>query len=86
MSIRCGNPKHDKFIAKAHYHDSVAEVRACYASPEGHYSIEEQEHAAWNSYCEDDPDKAYERHLENQGYWEARYDEDMARELGVDIF
>ena len=85
MSIRCGNPKHDKFIAKAHYHDSVAEVRACYSSREGIPSIEEQEYADWNAYG-DDPDAAYERHLENQGYWEARADEDMARELGVDIF
>lgn len=84
--IRCGNPKHDKFIAKAHYHDSVDEVRLCYRLSGGIPSIEEQEYADWNAYCEDDPDKAFERHLENQGYWEARADEDMARELGVAIF
>ena len=81
--IRCGNPKHDKFVAKAHYHDSVAEVRACYASPEGHYSIEEQEHAAWNSYCEDDPDAAYERHLETCMWDEHRAFEAWEASMGL---
>ena len=43
--IRCGNPKHDKFVAKAHYHDSVDEVRLCYRLSGGIPSIEEQEYA-----------------------------------------
>ena len=66
MSIRCGNPKHDKTLTKEHHHHSVSEVRLCYSLGDNIlYSIEEQDYADWNATCEDDPDRAYERHLEN---------------------
>lgn len=66
MSVRCGNPKHDKLIANAHHHDSVSEVRLCYSLGDNVlYSVEEEDYASWNSYVDNDPDQAYERHLEN---------------------
>lgn len=87
--IRCGNRLHDKAIAKEHHHDSVAEVRLCYSLGENRvYSVEEDE-----AYAEDlaakaewEAEQGYERYLENQGYWEARADEEHEMAMGIDPF
>lgn len=63
MSVRCGNKAHDFDISSVHYHGSVAEVRECYASDYGIRSIQEGQQDAWE--IANDPDIAYERHLEN---------------------
>lgn len=85
--IRCGNPKHDKTLTREHHHDTVSEVRLCYSLGENIlYSHEEQDYADWNAGCGYDADAAYERHLENAGYWEARADEDREISMGVDPF
>lgn len=87
MSIKCGNRSHDKFLAKEHHHESVAQVRHCYEVEGGIWSIEEEDHASWNSYLEDDPDVAYERHLENACWEEHRAFEAWEAARGVvDVF
>lgn len=89
MTIRCGNPKHDKSLTVEHHHDTVAQVRLCYSLGENFLwsNEEEMERVAWDSYSEyDNPDAAYERHLESQGYWEARVDEEREMMMGIDPF
>lgn len=87
--IRCGNPKHDRELAKEHHHDSVAEVRLCYSlSPNIVYSHEEEvaAHDDEAARAEWEAEQAYERALENAGYWEARADEEHEIALGIDPF
>ena len=89
QNIRCGNPKHNREIAKEHYHGSVAEVRECYAAPKGILSIQEEVMAHDNEQAaraEIEAEQGYERHLENQGYWQARADEDHEMAMGIDPF
>lgn len=88
MTVRCGNPKHDKDLTREHHHDTVAQVRLCYSLGDNHlYSNEEEDDRnAWNAACEYDADAAYERHLESAGYWEARADEEREMAMGIDPF
>lgn len=89
QNIRCGNPKHNREIAKEHYHGSVAEVRLCYSlSPNILYSHEEEvaAHDDEAARAEWEAEMGYERHLESQGYWEARLDEEHEMAMGIDPF
>lgn len=88
--IRCGNRKvHNQELAKEHHHNSVDEVRLCYNISCGVASIEE-EVAAYDdeqaARAEWEAEMGYERHLENQGYWEARADEEHEISMGIDPF
>ena len=87
--IRCGNRKHNQELAKEHHHDSVDEVRLCYSlSPNILYSHEE-EVAVYDdeaARAEWEAEQAYERALEDDGYWEARADEDHEMSMGIDPF
>ena len=89
MSVRCGNKVHDREVAAVHYHEGVAEVRACYAAPEGVLSIEEADEMAYYNEvarAECEAEMGYERHLENAGYWSARADEEHEMAMGIDPF
>lgn len=89
MSVRCGNKVHDKDVAVVHYHEGVAEVRACYAAPEGVLSIEEADEVAYRdaeARAEVEAELGYVRHLENAGYWAARADEEREMGMGIDPF
>lgn len=87
MSVACANKRVHvtaDFRNQAH-HNSVAEVRLCFARKSGIPSIEEEEDArqgeeGWPEY---DPDAAYERHLENAGHEEAMLQEQMEAAAGV---
>lgn len=63
--IRCGN-KEAHGSAKV-YHPTTNEVRECYA---------ESDHEARMAAEEREIERRFERHLEDQGYDEARADED----------
>jgi hypothetical protein len=88
MSIRCGNTKvHGK--AKdvgALHHQSVAQVRECFATEGGLPTIEEEEQQYQDYLSEVDPDAAYERHLENLGWEEAALQDRMEAEAVVISF
>lgn len=56
----------------AHTHDTAQEARDC-----------QDAFDTWEYDQETDPDLAYERHLEDAGYNEARLQEDMERAMGV---
>lgn len=89
QNIKCGNKVHDKGVSREHYHWSVAEVRECYAAPKGILSIQEEVMAHDDEQAaraEWEAEMGYERHLENQGYWEARADEDHEMAMGIDPF
>lgn len=89
MSVRCGNKVHDKDIAATHYHVDVAEVRLCYAAPEGVLSVEEADEMDYRdaaARAEVDAEMGYVRHMENAGYWAARADEDHEMAMGIDPF
>lgn len=85
MTVRCGNTKvHGK--AKdvgAVHHDSVAQVRLCFATEGGLATVEEEEQQYQDYLSEVDPDAAYERHLENAGWQEAALQDQMEAEAGV---
>lgn len=87
--VACGNKVHraraEEFglVGVQHHHLSVAEVRACCSLTAGTYSVEEQEAADHHAEQSYDPDAAYERHLEDRGYWEARADEDREAAMGA---
>ena len=84
MTVRCGNPKHDKTLTREHHHDTVAQVRLCYSLGDNIlYSIEEQDYADWNASCEYDADAAYERHLENACSDEHRAAEAWEAQMGL---
>lgn len=90
MTVRCGNNKvHDKDLAP-HHHDTVAQVRLCFARTTmgGLWSLEEEaddaeQYANYLAERENDPDMAYERHLENLGHDEAELQERMEAQAGV---
>lgn len=86
--IRCGNRVHDNDVSREHYHHSVAEVRDCYAAPKGILSIQEEVMAYDDeaARAEWEAEQAYERAMENAGYWEARADEDHEMAMGIDPF
>lgn len=80
--IACGNRAvHGKGWGVQHHHTSVAEVRECFATRGGVPSVEESEAAqeAWG----EDPDAAYERHLENAGWRESAAQEDYEAAMGM---
>lgn len=89
MSVRCGNKVHDKDIAAVHYHGSVADVRVCYAAPEGVLSIEEADEMGYRdaaARAEVEAEMGYVRHAENAGFWAARADEEHEMGMGIDPF
>lgn len=90
MTVRCGNPKHDKTLTREHHHDTVAQVRLCYSLGENILFSHEEEEAAADAdraaRAEIEAERGYERHLENAGYWEARADEDHEMAMGIDPF
>lgn len=84
--IACANrTKHDD-LGMQHHHETVADVKLCFATPSGIYSLEEMAYYEATSWIEEDADKAYERHLENAGYNEARLQEDMERTMGIEVW
>ena len=83
--IACGNRKAHGFTPGfQHHHASTAEVRQCFTSEFGLSSLEEDEQHAIEA--EVDPDQAYERHLENAGWAEARAQEEHEAAMGVVSF
>ena len=88
MSVRCGNKVHDKDVAAIHYHADAAEVRVCYAAPEGVLSIQEAVMAYDDAAAraEIEAEMGYVRHAENAGYWAARADEEHEMGMGIDPF
>lgn len=84
--IACGNTKaHGRSLGVQHHHSSVAQVRECFATEGGIWSIEDAEHAESQEWTYD-PDAAHERHLENAGWAEARAQEDHEAAMGVVSF
>ncbi len=81
MSIKCGNRKAHG-VLEAH-HDTVAQVRLCFARGEaGIPSIQDEIDAA-RDYHEFDADAAYERFLETRYHDEIAWEEEQeARQLG----
>lgn len=74
--IRCGNPNSPD-LPGPHTHATAAEVASCYAATR-----------AYAEYCDWDDgaaaaEQAYERHLENRGYGEARAQADYEARNGV---
>ena len=79
--IACGNTKaHGRTFGFQHHHSSVDEVRRCFATEGGLWSLEEAEQAEQDTY---DPDAAYERHLEDAGHEEAMLQEQVEAAMGV---
>ena len=79
--IACGNTKaHGRTFGFQHHHASVDEVRRCFATEGGLWSLEEAEQAGQDTY---DPDAAYERHLEDAGHEEAMLQEQVEAAMGV---
>lgn len=79
--IACGNTKaHGRTFGFQHHHASVDEVRRCFATEGGLWSLEEAEQAEQDTY---DPDAAYERHLEDAGHEEAMLQEQVEAAMGV---
>jgi hypothetical protein len=71
--VRCGN--HGRTAQGEHvHHASPASVRECYRLTAEAIADQEAEIAA---------ELAYERHLEDRGYWEARAQEDWEERHGV---
>ena len=71
--VRCGN--HGRTAPGEHVrHANPASVRACYRATAEMIADQEAEIAA---------ELAYERHLEDRGYWEARAQEDWENRNGV---
>ena len=68
--VRCGN--HGR--AGRFYHADANEVRQCYM-----WDLDNEE----NARAEQAVELAYERHLENAGYDEARFQEEMEFQMGV---
>jgi hypothetical protein len=68
--VRCGNHHRDDRT----YHADAASVRECYRLTAEQDADSRAEIAA---------ELAYERHLEDRGYWEARAQEDFERNHGV---
>lgn len=56
-----------------HTHDTAREARDC-----------QDAFDTWQYERDTDPDMAYERHLEDAGYWEARAQEDWEAAMGVE--
>lgn len=85
MTVRCGNPKHDKTLTREHHHDTVAQVRLCYSLGDNRlYSNEEEaDYADWNASCEYDADAAYERHLEGAMWQEYAAFEEWESQMGL---
>lgn len=78
-TIACGNKAHQdhqQLLGMQPHHRSVAEVRRCFATEGGLYTIEEEEHADTGDYL-DDPDAAYELHLETRYSGDPEYDRDL---------
>lgn len=79
-AVRCGNRKvHGTTRAT---HETIAQIKLCFSRPQGVESIEEAWRAA-EAKAEIDAEMGYERHLENAGYDEARFQEDMEARMGV---
>ena len=64
MTVRCGNRKAHGPATENHHHEDAAAVRACYATPDGLMSLEQQ--AEDDGFDGFDADAKYERFLENQ--------------------
>ncbi|QDF18680.1 hypothetical protein SEA_PUPPER_194 [Gordonia phage Pupper] len=90
--IRCGNRVHQADIvdAQGHHHESVAQVRLCFARPFGLKSIEETafdlaDEEAWEAVVE--AERRNEEWFENGGaaseviWWEN--EQDRLREAGL---
>lgn len=71
--IRCGN--HPRGVKVRHA--DVESVKACYALTRALEAEQAAEQAA---------ELAYERHLEDRGYWDARAQDDYERRTGVISF
>ncbi len=75
MSVHCGNKVHQADIATdGHHHETVAQVRLCFARPQGLKSIEEAEYDAYLDDADErhmesvrEAEMAYERFLEDGG-------------------
>lgn len=90
MSVRCGNPVHKNFAAELErtipHHDSVAQVKLCYAREGGIRSHEEVailDHWAAESEAEIYAENAWLRHAESAGWEEAELDRQMEDRRGV---
>ena len=78
--IACGNRKVHGFTPGfQHHHTSVDEVRKCFDG----WTVLSQEESSQIDLDTYDPDAAYERHLENAGYDEARLQEDIEAAMGI---
>lgn len=83
--IACGNKSHGRTPGFQHHHESVAQVRRCFATEGGIWSVEDGEMA--EAYSETyDPDADYERHLEDAGWHEARAQEAHEAAMGIEQF
>ena len=76
-AIRCGNRNPVDFVGE-HRHAAPDEVRACYAATAAY--------EAYGDRYEYNADAAYERHLEDRGYDEARAQDEHEARHGVTSF
>lgn len=66
MAVRCGNRKAHGVSTESHHHEDAITVRACFATPDGLMSIEQEaeEDAAFQDAAK--AERAYEYFLETQ--------------------
>lgn len=82
-NVACGNKAHAvKWPAQVH-HYTASQVRECFATQGGLWTVEDEDaqHQDWLD--EYDADAAYERHLEDAGHEEAMLQDRMEAEMGV---
>lgn len=74
MAVRCGNRK---VHGIDHHHADAATVRACFQSPHGLMSLEDEADDEATFQAAAEAERAYERHLErnDQYAWECEQDE-----------
>ncbi|QIG58177.1 hypothetical protein SEA_SKOG_25 [Gordonia phage Skog] len=86
MTVRCGNRVHQAEIvdAQGHHHDTVAQVKLCFARPHGLKSLEEVafdavDDANWEAAAE--AERLSDARFENDvlATWEA----DLLRDFGI---
>lgn len=86
MSVACGNKSHDRDLSKVHHHDSVAQVKLCFARG-GLASIEEQaadEEGHQQALADLAAERATERWFEERGGGTYAGSEEEARDRYFD--
>lgn len=92
MSVRCGNPVHKSFHVDLafdeHHHDTVAQVRLCYARKDefglrSHEELALQEQWDEQQLAEITAELAAERYLEDRGWEDAFAQREYEDRMGV---